>query len=67
MNEFSPQLAEKFVWKLNKDWLMRVPCFSLVVERLLQRPESGMEREGADVRVRFFKTTMQPPMNSQID
>lgn len=44
MNDFSPHLAEKFVWKLNKGWLMRVPCFSLVVDRLLQRPDSGMER-----------------------
>jgi hypothetical protein len=44
MNDFSPHLAEKFVWKLNKGWLMRVPCFSLVVERLLSRPQSGMER-----------------------
>jgi len=44
MNDFSPLLAEKFVWKLNKEWLMKVPCFSLVVERLILRPESGMER-----------------------
>ena len=36
MNEFSPMLAEKFVWKLNKEWLVRVPCFTLVVQRLLQ-------------------------------
>ena len=32
------------MWKLNKGWLMRVPCFSLVVERLIQQPQSGMER-----------------------
>ena len=44
MNDFSPYLAEKFVWMLNKQWLMEVPCFSFVVERLLSRPESGMER-----------------------
>ena len=44
MNDFSPYLAEKFVWKLNKDWLMKVPCFSLVVERLVLQPQSGMER-----------------------
>ena len=44
MNDFSPYLAEKFVWKLNKQWLMRVPCFSLVVERLVERPGSGMEK-----------------------
>jgi len=35
MNNFSPMLAEKFVWKLNKEWLVRVPCFTLVVQRLL--------------------------------
>ena len=44
MNDFSPLLAEKFVWKLNKEWLVRVPCFSLVVDRLLAKPQSGMER-----------------------
>ena len=33
----------RFVWKLNKGWLVRVPCFALVVERLLSRPQSGME------------------------
>ena len=31
----------KFVWKLNKDWLMKVPCFSLVVERLSSRVGHG--------------------------
>lgn len=44
MNDFSPYLAEKFVWKLNKDWLVKVPCFSLVVERLMNNPNSGLER-----------------------
>ena len=55
MNDFSPHLAEKFVWKLNKAWLMKVPCFSLVVERLVTRPESGMERFLVKVAL-----TMQP-------
>ena len=44
MNALSPFLAEKFVWKINKGWLMLVPCFGLVVERLRLRPDSGMER-----------------------
>ena len=44
VNDFSPYLREKFVWMLNKEWLVDVPCFSFVVERLKQRPESGMER-----------------------
>ena len=34
MNDFSPYLAEKFVWKFNKDWLVKVPCFALITERL---------------------------------
>ena len=55
MNDFSPYLAEKFVWKLNKEWLIRVPCFSLVVERLVLRPESGMERFLVEVAL-----SMQP-------
>lgn len=44
MNDFSPMLQEKSVWKLNRDWLVKVPCFSLVVERMISRPGSGMER-----------------------
>jgi len=24
------------VWKLNKEWLVKVPCFSLVMERCVQ-------------------------------
>jgi hypothetical protein len=44
MNDFSPYLAEKFVWKLSSEWLVRVPCFSLIVERLLTRPRAGLER-----------------------
>ena len=48
MRDFSPYLAEKFVWKLNREWLIRVPCFSLVVERLNEHvargTNSGMER-----------------------
>jgi len=43
MNDFSPALAEKYVWKLNKEWLMRVPCFSLLVERLQAAPDAAME------------------------
>uniref|UniRef100_A0A7S2BN34 Ion transport domain-containing protein n=1 Tax=Haptolina brevifila TaxID=156173 RepID=A0A7S2BN34_9EUKA len=43
MHDFSPFLTDKFVWQLNKDWLVKVPCFSLVVERMFNRPGSGME------------------------
>lgn len=34
MNKFSPHLAEEVVWELDKQWLVRVPCFSLVAERV---------------------------------
>lgn len=65
MVEFSPYLREKFVWKLNKDWLIRVPCFSLVVERLVIRPESGMERFLVEVALSMepmvFVPTERPP------
>jgi hypothetical protein len=49
MATFSPLLAEKFVWKIHRRWLMSVPCFSLVVERLISTPKSGME-------VRVYRT-----------
>ena len=65
MNDFSPLLTEKFVWKLNKEWLVRVPCFSLVVERLLSKPESGMERFLVKVALAMqpsvFVPTERPP------
>ena len=32
------------MWKFNKEWLIRVPCFSLVVERIITRPDTGLER-----------------------
>ena len=32
-HNFTPLMKERFVWKLNKEWLVNVPCFSLVVER----------------------------------
>lgn len=44
ISNFSPALAEKHVWKLNRAWLVKVPCFSLVVERLISMPDSGIER-----------------------
>ena len=34
LNQFSPKLAEDVVWELDKRWLVRVPCFSLVAERV---------------------------------
>ena len=34
LNQFSPKLAEEVVWELDKRWLVRVPCFSLVAERV---------------------------------
>jgi len=34
LSKFSPYLAEEVVWELDKKWLVRVPCFSLVAERL---------------------------------
>ena len=49
MLDFSPFLADKFIWMLNKDWLIRVPCFSLVVEvRLQVWPSTGLDRTGLD-------------------
>ena len=40
MRWFSPLLAEETVWDLNKEWLVVVPCFSLVVERASDAPEA---------------------------
>jgi hypothetical protein len=55
----------QFVWKLNKEWLMKVPCFSLVVERLVARPQSGMERFLVKVALSMqpsvFVPTERPP------
>ena len=34
LNQFSPFLAEEVVWELDKKWIVRVPCFSLVADRL---------------------------------
>ena len=65
MNDFSPQLTEKFVWMINQDWLVDVPCFSFVVERLRTRPESGMERFLVQIALAMqpavFVPTERPP------
>ena len=33
MSNFTPMMRDRFAWKLNKQWLSRVPCFSLVMEQ----------------------------------
>ena len=71
IRDFSPYLAEKFVWKLNRDWLTRVPCFSLVVERLnehvVRGTDSGMERFLVKVAMQMmpavYVPTERPPPN----
>ena len=40
MRWFSPLLAEECVWDLNKEWLVTVPCFSLVMERASDHAEA---------------------------
>ena len=71
VNDFSPYLREKFVWMLNKEWLVDVPCFSFVVERLKQRPESGMERFLVEIALAmhpavFVPTERPPPLRLYI-
>lgn len=60
MHDFSPHLAEKYVWKLNNRWLMVVPCFSLVVERIQLQPKSGMERFLIRVAMEMAPATFVP-------
>ena len=71
LSDLSPYLREKFVWLLNKEWLVDVPCFSFVVERLKQRPESGMERYLVQIAMSmqpavFVPTERPPPLRLYI-
>lgn len=65
MHDFSPHLAEKYVWKLNSAWLKMVPCFSMVVERMEVQPDSGMERflvrVALEMQPATFVPTEKPP------
>ena len=66
INGFSPFLQEKYVWKLNKEWLMKVPCFSLVVERLVLNPDdSGMGAPSSHCQpAHYASLAPRPPRTS---
>ena len=61
LSKFSPYLAEEVVWELDKKWLVRVPCFSLVAERLTGEELRFFVKVALAMDVSVFVPKDRPP------